>query len=136
MASGGNGKRISARELELQYQLRFRRLDLLAKALDLLIPGLVGVAIVYFGVYRTAHELANKTTTVELGIKLLGDAKPDQLISYVTALVGWIFGLNAQRLRRNTTERLTKRIQELEKQKDPNRTTSGLTPRGLTPPEE
>ncbi len=78
--------------------------------MDLLIPGLVGVAIVYFGVYQTAHELANKTTSAELGIKFLGDAKPDQLVSYVTALVGLIFGLNAQRLRRNTTERLTNRI--------------------------
>jgi hypothetical protein len=123
------------RKLELRYQLYFRLIELVSKAADQIIPGVVAVLIVYFGIYRTAHELAGKNTLASLGIGLLSDAKPDEIISYAAAIVGWIFGVTAQRLRRNTTERLTTRIQELEKQIDPNRTSSGLTRRGETPPE-
>lgn len=127
---------LQRRKLELKYQLRFRLIEAISKALDQLIPGAVILTIVYFGIYRTAHELAGRETFATLGISLLADVKPDEIIAYAAAIVGWIFGVNAQRLRRNTTERLTIRIQELEQRIDPNRTTSGLTPRGQTPPED
>lgn len=126
---------IEAQRLALKYQLRFRLIDVLAKALDQIIPGVVLVLIVYFGIYRTAHDLAGRRTLADFGFRLFADAKPDEIIAYALAIVGWFFGVNAQRLRRNTTERLTARIQELERKIDPERTTSGLTPRGKTPPE-
>ena len=127
---------LQRRKLELKYQLRFRLIEAISKALDQLIPGAVILTIVYFGIYRTAHELAGRETFATLGISLLADVKQDEIRAYVAAIVGWIFGVNALRLRRNTTERLTIRIQELEQRIDPNRTTSGLTPRGQTPPED
>jgi len=121
--------------LELKYQFRFRIIELISHISDQLIPGTIAVLIVYFGIFRTAHELANKHTVAAFSVRLLADVKPDELISYAAAVAGWVFGVNAQRLRRNSTERLTKRIQELEQRINPHRTTSGLTPRGLTPPE-
>lgn len=126
---------LGERELELKYQLRFRFIDVVSKALDRLIPGAVAVLIVYFGIYRTAHELAGKETFGAFWIGLLADIKPDEIMAWLTALIGWMFGINSQRLRRNTTERLSSRIRELEQRVDPNRTTSGLTPRGQTPPD-
>jgi len=122
-----------SRKLELKYQFRFRIIELISKALDQLIPGVVLIVVVYFGIYRTAHELAGRQTAAAFGISLFADAKPDEIIAYVAAIVGWLFGISAQRLRRNATERLTSRIQELEQRIDANRTTSGLTPRGQTP---
>ena len=127
--------RPGTRELELRHEFRVRRLEVVARALDKLIPGATLVLVVYFGVYRAAHELSGKQTVATLTATLLADTRPNEIIAYVLALVGWIFGVNAQRLRRNTTARLTRRIQQLERQIDPNRTSSGLTPRGQTPPE-
>lgn len=126
---------LEGRKLELRYQFRFRLIDLASRAIDQGIPALMAVLMVYFGIFRTAHELAGRTTMAAFGMKLFADAKPDELVSYIAAVVGWLFGINAQRLRRNTTERLTRRIHELEKHIDPTRTTSGLTERGQTPKE-
>lgn len=124
---------LQGRELELRYQLRFRITDTVSKALDQLIPGATGILIVYFGIYRTVQELTNKQTLALFGFSLFADLRPNEMIAWLAVFVAWIFGINAQRLRRNTTARLTGRIQELEQRLDPNRTTSGLTPRGQTP---
>lgn len=113
---------MEARKLELRYQFLFRIIDLASRTIDQGIPALTVVLIVYFGIFRTAHELASKTTMAAFGMRLFADAKPDELVSYLAAVVGWLFGINAQRLRRNTTERLTRRIHELEHHIDPTRT--------------
>jgi hypothetical protein len=126
---------LEGRRLELRYQLAFRVLEVASKALDSLIPGIVGIFIVYFGIYRPVHDLAGRQSLTDFRFRLFADVKPDELVSYVFGIVGWVFGLNAQRLRRNTTERLTNRIQELERRIDPDRSTSGLTTRGKTPAE-
>jgi len=123
---------LEKRALELKYQLRFRVVDPVSKAFDLLIPGIAAVLVAYFGVFRPVHDLAGRQTAASFGLALFADVKPDEIIAWLMAFVGWFFGINAQRLRRNTTERLTNRIQELERRIDPNRTTSGLTPRGRT----
>ena len=91
--------------------------------------------VTYFGVFRPIHDLAGHNTQASFGMALLADIRPSEIVSYLFGLAGWIFGLNAQRLRRNVTERLTDRIAQNELQKDPHRTSSGLTKRGKTPPE-
>jgi hypothetical protein len=128
-------KQLELRKLELQYQLRFRMVDAVSKAIDRLVPGVVGVLIAYFGIYRTVHDLAGKQSLAGFTLRFFADVRPNEIIAWALALLGWVFGIEAQRLRRNVTERLTFRIQELEQRLDPGRTTSGLTPRGQTPPE-
>ena len=49
---------------------------------------------------------------------------------------GVFYGHSQSKSRKNTVERLQKRIQYLETQLDPNRSTSGLTSRGETHPED
>jgi hypothetical protein len=51
-------------------------------------------------------------------------------------LEAWGYGLRERRLRRQTTERFTQRNYKLEKLVDPNRTSSHLTTRGTTNPED
>lgn len=127
---------LERRKLELQYQFRFRIVDLFSQLIDKGLP-IVGLFVFsYYGLFRTVHDLAGKQTTTSFGLALLADVRPSELVSYAFGLLGWIFGLNAQRLRRNVTERLTGRLAELERKYDPARSTSGLTTRGKTPPEK
>lgn len=130
-----NSEALKKRKLELQYQFRFRLLDLASQISDRAIPIVGLVLVTYFGVFRPIHDLAGRNTQAHFGASLLADIRPTEIISYVFGLAGWIFGLNAQRLRRNVTERLAGRIADSERQRDPNRTSSGLTTRGKTPPE-
>lgn len=133
--SKADDRALEIKKLELKYQLRFRLINLATQSLDRLIPGATAVLIVYFGIYSPAEALAGKKTLADFGFKLLAETKLSEIIPYATAILGWVFGVNAQRLRRSTTERLTNRIRELEQRIDPSRSTSGLTPRGQTPPD-
>jgi hypothetical protein len=127
---------LKERRLELQYQFRFRLIEFAAQMFDRGIPITGLVLVAYFGIFRPVHDLAGQKTQATFGLSLLADIRPAEIASYLFGLVGWIFGLNAQRLRRNVTERLTSRIAEYERNEDPNRTSSGLTTRGKTPPEK
>jgi hypothetical protein len=131
----GSDDALAKRTLELKFRLRFRLLDLLSQALNQAIPMLGAVFIVYFGIFRPIHDLAGRNTAAIFGTAIVADIRPSELVSYLFGLVGWVFGLNAQRLKRNTIERLAGRLAELEKKKDPSRTSSKLTKRGETPPE-
>jgi hypothetical protein len=51
---------LEKRALELKYQLRFRVVDAVSKAFDLLIPGIAAVLVAYFGVFRPVHDLAGR----------------------------------------------------------------------------
>lgn len=131
--SRADDRALAARKLELKYQFRFRLIHFATQSVDRLVPAVMIVLIVYFGVYGPVQALAGKKTLADFGVKLLADVKLGEIIPYVATAMGWLFGVNAQRLRRNTTARLTNRIRELEQQIDPSRSTSGLTPRGQTP---
>ena len=127
---------LKKRRLELQYQFRFRLIEFASLCFDRGIPVAGLVLVTYFGIFRPIHDLAGQNTQATFGLSLLADIRPSEIVSYLFGLAGWLFGLNAQRLRRNVTERLTGRIAEYEHQKDPNRTSSGSTTRGTTPPEK
>ena len=130
-----NTDSLAKHTLDLKYQFRFRMIDFASQTLGQAIPIAGLVLVVYFGVFRPIHELAGRNTAAMFGAALIADIRPTELVSYVIGLLGWFFGLNAQRLKRNTIDRLAGRIVELERERDPNRTSSGLTKRGQTPPE-
>lgn len=91
-AEVADGNSFETRRLELRYRLWFRLIDLAGRISDRAIPAATAVLIVYFGFFRTAHELAAKTTLANLGIKLLADVKPDEIVAYAAAIVGWLLG--------------------------------------------
>jgi hypothetical protein len=129
-------KKLDERALELKYQFRFRLTDVASLAIERGLPIAGVVLVTYFGVFRPIHDLAGRNTQASFGLAMFADIRPSEIVSYLFGVAGWIFGINAQRLRRNVTERLAGRNAALEQQKDPNRTSSGLTPRGKTPPED
>jgi hypothetical protein len=94
--------------------------------------GLVG--IMYF-TYNSVSVLSGKATFADIGIRLIGDLKISEGLAYCLGSGGILYGLNQRRLRRQTIEHLSSRLRRYESQIDPNRTSSGLTPKGTTPPE-
>lgn len=80
--------------------------------------------------------LAGKTTAADIGVKILSNFSISQGLAWALGIGSATYGLAQNRLRKNTVERLQKRIQQLEKQRDPRRTSSRLTPRGDTRPED
>lgn len=86
--------------------------------------------------YLTVKSLAGTYTFADIGIKVIGDFKVSEALSYLFGVGGVGYGLRERKLRRQTTERLTERNVTLEKLIDPTRTSSHLTTRGTTNPED
>jgi hypothetical protein len=97
------------------------------------------VACVYFGGKYWITPLAGKTTLADIVIGLSTPEKVSywaNVVFLIIGLLGVAYGGRQRKLRRNTVSRLQTRNQELEKMLDQGRTSSELTPRGETRPED
>lgn len=103
----------------------------MANAVQLIIPW--GSAVLIFGfLYLMVSRLAGQTTLAKIGIAFLGDIRLPNALAYAFGGGGMLYGLNERRLRHKKTETMARHSAELEKLVDPNRSTSGITPKGTT----
>jgi hypothetical protein len=126
--------RTTSKEL-LDFRLHLKRLEIIDTAVREGIPWLFG-AVIAFCTYLSIAVLAGKYTFAQIGVSVLGNIKISESISYVFGLSGVLYGLKERRLRRKNIQRLSTQIQTLERQKHPNLSSSNLTQRGTTQPED
>jgi hypothetical protein len=95
-------------------------------------------AIVILGwfAYKSVEVLAGKTTLADIGVNVLANVNISVAIAWTASFLGTGYGIRQRKLRKDTVERLQQRIQFLEGAIDPKRTSSTLTPRGDTRPED
>lgn len=86
--------------------------------------------------YLSIASLAGQNTLADIGINFLSNIKVSGALAGATGVGGLIYGERQRKLRKNTIERLQGRIRELETEIDPNRSTSNLTHRGDTRPDD
>jgi hypothetical protein len=108
--------------------------------------GLAGVTVTLIkwgAVVLVAHELreivvalAGKITLADIGIKVFGNFAVSEALAWVLGIGSASYGLFQNKLRKDVVQRLQGRIQQLERQRDPRRSSSELTPRGDTRPED
>ena len=87
-------------------------------------------------IYLAIDSLSGKATLADIGVSFLGDLTFSVTIAWLSCSIGIIFGLWQQKLRKDTVERLQMRITELERERDSKRSSSNLTKRGDTRPED
>ena len=98
-----------------------------------LIPWVAAVLIAnYF--YRSVSSLAGQYTFAQIGIRFLGDFRISEGLAYLFGAGGIFYGIQRHRLQQDIVERTAKRIADLEKLLDQQRSSSRLTPRGTTRP--
>lgn len=93
------------------------------------------VAIAWF-TRLAVGDLAGQTTMADIGLDFLGKVEVSVALAWAAGAAGGYYGYRQRKLRRDTVERLQKRVQELEKIIDRKRSTSRLTSRGETRPED
>ncbi len=86
--------------------------------------------------YLAIEALSGKSTLADIGINFLSDIKISVTLAWIAGVGGVFYGISQRKLRKDTVERLQERIQALEAEIDPNRSTSNLTRRGDTRPED
>ena len=93
------------------------------------------VLVVRYG-YLAIETLAGKTTLADVAVSFLTDIKVSVVLAWGAGAGGVVYGLQQRKLRKDTLQRLQDRNQTLEKMIDSSRSTSNLTPRGDTRPED
>jgi hypothetical protein len=124
---------------EKDQDLNFRRYSKALESLTSLGSMLIrygSVVCCFYFMYRTASVLAGRTTVADIGLKMLGSLSITSAVGYALGTAGTIYGLRERKLRRDKTEYLQDRVQKYEKRLDPKRTSSRLTPRGTTNPQD
>jgi hypothetical protein len=95
--------------------------------------GLLGIA---YYCYLSVLALAGQHTAADIGIKLLADVRISEAVAWLFGGSGVAYGWRQRKLRRDTVERIQNRVERFEKQIDPGRSSSELTSRGETRPED
>lgn len=93
------------------------------------------LGIVYL-LAQAVEALAGKQTEANILVSMLGTVEVSVALSWVVGAGGVIYGRAQKKLRQRTVARLHGRIASLEKQIDPGRSSSKLTPTGDTNPED
>jgi len=120
---------------ELQARITYRKIDAVVS---------IGKTVIKFGAlvwcafyaYKIVAVLAGKTTFASLIVSILANVKVSDSICVLLAGGGSAYGLAQRSLRRKTLKRLTERPKELEEAIDAKRSSSNLTLRGTTRPED
>jgi hypothetical protein len=122
-------------DYELKRQ-RWETVDVVAARLSKWGPICV---ICYFG-YLSIAALAGKATLATFGLWLIADVKINKVFSHAITTAfgvgGITYGYRERKLKRKTIERLSAQVIERERELDPKRSSSRLTTRGATRPED
>jgi hypothetical protein len=120
---------------EAEFVLRYKKLEIVADAVHLIFPWGSLVAIFWL-LHLMVDQLAGRVTMAQLGMSFMGSIRvPDAvLLVFGGSAGGWAF--RERNLRRKKIAEMSDHIQHLESLVDSNRTTSGLTRRGTTRPED
>lgn len=120
---------------QLEQTIRIKKIDAVDANLRLFIRyGFLAVVAVC--VYLSIAVLAGKYTFADIGVRFLGDIRIANSFGYAVGGVGAVYGRRQKKLREDTIQKLSPRIKELETALDARRSSSGLTERGRTRPED
>lgn len=99
--------------------------------------------IMWAALVLIAHEFAQvliayagKETNANIAMSFISNLEVSVTLSLVVGIFGFLYGFRQRKLRKDTTERLQGRNQELELIIDPKRSSSKLTSRGETRKED
>jgi hypothetical protein len=134
---GHVAKAKSRAELQAENRLlrRYRQGETVTSIVTTAIRWTGAIAISWIG-YLCIQALSGQQTFADIGVSVLADVRISQALAWLLGGGGVAYGLGQRKLRRDTVERLQGRNQRLERERDPRRSSSQLTPRGETNPED
>ena len=120
---------------ELDAQVHIRRIDATASVANTFIR-FAGLGFLGFCAWRSIAALAGQTTLASIGISVLGKVYVSEAAAWLLAVGSVGYGITQRQLRRRVIARYAPIMREHEKAVDPRRTSSQLTERGDTKPED
>jgi hypothetical protein len=124
---------------KFEYELKKQRGETINAAVVRLCKWIPITVICWFG-YLSIASLAGRSTLASLGLYLVADLKVNKVLSHIAMFAfgvgGASYGYRQKRLMQRNIERMSPALEQREKQIDPNRSSSRLTSKGQTRPED
>jgi hypothetical protein len=128
-----NARLSGAEQLEREeIRLRVRRSEIVGTVIVTAIRWVCGAAGVFFAA-RAVQHLAGLNTLAD--IRIMGGLQVSVAVSWAAGAGGVAYGWRQRALRHNVNATLGTRVSELEKELDKRRSSSKLTKKGTTNPE-
>ena len=122
-----------------EFQLKRQRGETIHAAVVRLCKWCPIALIFYFG-YLSISALAGKSTLAAFGVYLVTDLKVNKAFSHIVMATfgvgGTTYGYAQRKLKQKNIDRMSRLNERLEQKIDPNRSSSRLTRKGLTRPED
>jgi hypothetical protein len=119
----------------VKEQIVLRLLDILATLVQTSIPW-VGAGWMAYMIYLSVDALAGRKTAADFGIKVIGNVEVNRAVAWLLVALFGGTAYRERRLRQKNIERLAPSVAQKEKVRDPKRSSSNLTSRGKTRPED
>lgn len=132
-------KELEAEVRRLTTEMHMSRESTIAESIVSVVNNLVkwgALALIAYLMAQCIDSLAGEATTSNIAISLVTDLKMNQYLAYAFGGSGIGYGIMQRKSKRDTIERLQGRKEALEQMVDPGRSSSKLTPKGLTRPED
>jgi hypothetical protein len=122
---------------ELDAQVEIHRIQAKAAVITTLIRWAGAVALGFWA-FKSIDVLAGRSTLAAIGVtlKALGKVYISEAVAWLFGMGGVGYGLVQRRLRHSVIARLSPAVRDREKVIDPKRTSSQLTERGQTKPQD
>lgn len=124
---------------QLQAELKLIKGSRVGEGIILIFINLIkwsAIVLIFREIHLSIESLAGKETLTDIGINFLSEVKVSIALSWLVGFFGAFYGINQRKLRKDTVERLQTRIKEFEISVDSKRSSSQLTTRGDTRPED
>jgi len=118
---------------ESDYLLSYKKIDSVTTVVREAVKWAAIVLIVRYGYYAIA-VLAGHSTFADIAVRFLANLKVSEGILYLLTGGSIVYGVGQRHLRRRHIKRVVPAKNQLERMLDPNRSSSGLTPKGTTQP--
>jgi hypothetical protein len=118
---------------ESDYLLSYKKIDSITTVVREVVKWAAIVLIVRYGYYAIA-VLSGHSTFADVAVRFLANLKVSDSILYLLTGGSIIYGVGQRHLRRRHIRRVVPAKNRLEMLLDPNRSSSGLTPKGTTQP--
>jgi hypothetical protein len=118
---------------ESDYLLSYKKIDSVTTVVRDALKWAAIVLIARYG-YYTIAVVAGRSTFADIVVRFLANLKVSDGICYLLTGGSICYGVGQRYLRRRHIKRVVPAKNRLERMLDPNRSSSGLTPKGTTQP--
>jgi hypothetical protein len=120
---------------QFEFGVKFKKLDIVNSTIQTTIK-VAGFVVVAWILSASLRILAGKQTILNVAMQVVASLGLSAKISYALGITGVVYGLRQRHLRRLTIEKMSGHQRKLEQALDQKRTSSEITLKGTTRPDD